>query len=55
MKGQNIFPDLSKQTSTSLESQSIVLNGQKVLFDKKVILIPVELREKKRQNGQPNR
>jgi hypothetical protein len=44
MKSQTIFPDLTY--AASLSGQPVVLDGQKVLFDKKVTLMPVELEKK---------
>ena len=46
----NILPDLSQMSSTSLELESILVNGQKVLFDKKVKLMPVEIEKKQKNN-----
>ncbi|HKK77710.1 MAG TPA: hypothetical protein VJ953_21705 [Saprospiraceae bacterium] len=46
MEDKNKFPDLSKAQVQSLEERDIKLNGQKVLFDKKVSLMPVELDKK---------
>lgn len=40
------LPDLSKMSSTTLELETILVNGQKLLFDKKVKLMPVELEKK---------
>lgn len=44
---QHKFPDLSNQSaySASLEENPIKIDGQKVLFDKKVTLLPVELKK----------
>ena len=52
MKTQSKFPDLSKQHSTALEKSEVKLDGQKVLFDKKVMLMPIELEKKTHKNGQ---
>lgn len=40
------LPDLSRMSSTTLELETILVNGQKLLFDKKVKLMPVELEKK---------
>lgn len=40
------LPDLSMMSSISLEKESIDINGQKLLFDKKVKLMPVEIEER---------
>lgn len=37
------LPDLSKMSSTTLDIENILVNGQKVLFDKRVKLMPVDL------------
>ncbi len=54
MKSNNIFPDLSRYQSTSLEEQPVLLDGQKVLFDKKVTLMPVALDKQSQKHGQTN-
>lgn len=54
MKRQTIFPDLSRQHTTALENQPVVLNGQKVLFDKKVTLMPVEMENKRIRYASPH-
>ncbi len=41
MDKQTLFPDLTY--SASLDSQPVQLDGQKVLFDKKVTLMPADL------------
>ncbi|WP_169675117.1 hypothetical protein [Flavivirga algicola] len=46
---ENKIPDLSKMASTTLEMDPILIDGQKILFDKKVTLMPVTLEEK--ENG----
>ena len=43
MKEKNKFPDLSAATSTALADKTVQLNGQKVIFDKKVTLMPVKV------------
>ena len=40
------LPDLSKMSSSTLEMESIYIDGQKLLFDKKVTLMPAQLEEK---------
>ncbi len=40
------IPDLSRVSSFSLEAENILLNGQKLLFDKKVKLMPVNVERK---------
>lgn len=40
------FPDLSQSYSGALDDNPVLLNGQKVLFDKKVALLPVALKKK---------
>ena len=47
MNNQTVFPDLSQQHTTAMEAKAILLDGQKVLFDKKVMLMPTELEKKK--------
>jgi hypothetical protein len=39
------FPVLSQSYAGALEENPIQLNGQKVLFDKQVTLLPVELKK----------
>lgn len=46
MKEQNKFPDLSTASSTALAKKTVQLNGQKVVFDKKVTLMPVTVEKK---------
>lgn len=43
---ENRIPDLSKMSSTTLELEAVLINGQKLLFDKKVKLMPVEIEKK---------
>lgn len=43
MKKDTQFPDLSGEYLESLAESTIELNGHKVLFDKKVSLMPVKL------------
>ena len=45
---ENKLPDLSQMSSKTLEIETILINGQKLLFDRKVILMPVEI--EKQQN-----
>lgn len=45
------FPDLSEQHIEALTEKTIKLDGQKVLFDKKVRLMPIALEKKKNKNG----
>ena len=40
---ENKLPDLSQMSSKTLELETILVNGQKLLFDKKVKLMPVEI------------
>lgn len=47
MEQQNVFP-LSILTEGTEESQ-IKLNGQKVVFDKKVSLLPAEIKKYERR------
>lgn len=54
MKNENKFPDLSEQHAVAMEEQPVLLDGQKVLFDKKVTLMPVELKKKNKPNGKSN-
>ena len=52
MDKQTLFPDLTY--SASLESSPVQLDGQKVLFDKKVTLMPADLettKQEKNKNG----
>ncbi len=42
---ENKLPDLSRMTSQTLENEPIFIDGQKLLFDKKVKLMPVILEE----------
>ncbi|MEM6697335.1 MAG: hypothetical protein AAF806_07705 [Bacteroidota bacterium] len=51
----HIFPDLSQRHSSAMEDKPVLLDGQKVLFDKKVTLMPVELEKKTEKNGKSNR
>ncbi|WP_346882217.1 hypothetical protein [uncultured Algibacter sp.] len=44
---ENTLPDLSKMSSTTLEIEAVYIDGQKILFDKKVRLMPVILEENK--------
>ena len=37
------LPDLSRMSSETLIMETILVNGQKLLFDKKVKLMPVEI------------
>ena len=53
MNTENIFPDLS--VHQALETSPIKLAGQKILFDKKVALMPVELEKKNLLNEPKNR
>jgi len=54
MKNENKFPDLSQQHAVAMEEQPVLLDGQKVLSDKKVTLMPVELEKKNETNGKSN-
>lgn len=40
---ENKLPDLSQISSKTIELETVLVNGQKLLFDKKVKLMPVEL------------
>lgn len=42
---ENKLPDLSKMSSSTLELDAVFINGQQILFDKKVTLMPVVLEE----------
>lgn len=42
---ENRLPDLSQMSSISLELETVLVNGQKLLFDTKVKLMPVELEQ----------
>lgn len=37
------LPDVSQMSSKTLELETILVNGQKLLFDKKVKLMPVDI------------
>ena len=39
------FPDLSRPYPGALDASTVKLDGQKVLFDKKVSLMPVALKK----------
>lgn len=52
---KRIFPDMSDAYAFAAESAEIKINGQKVLFDKKVSLMPVELKKKEVVNGEQYR
>ena len=39
------FPDLSREHATAMEASDVKLDGQKVLFDKKVSLMPVAIKK----------
>ena len=39
------FPDLSHEHATAMEASDVKLDGQKVLFDKKVSLMPVAIKK----------
>lgn len=39
------FPDLSRPHAAAMETADVKLDGQKVLFDKKVSLMPVSLQK----------
>jgi len=54
MKSKNKFPDLSQQHAVAMEDAPVLLDGQRVLFDKKITLMPVELEKKNETNGQSN-
>ena len=45
MQSQFKFPDLSRQLSGAMEESPVILNGQKVLFDTKITLMPVEIQK----------
>ena len=46
MKKQQLFPTLSGAYSKGMVSDEIFLDGMRVLFNKKVMLMPVELEKK---------
>ncbi len=50
MNDQYQFPDLSHTYTVALEDDPVLLDGQRVLFDKKVTLMPVELEKKTETN-----
>lgn len=52
MDRPTVFPDLSQQHAAAFSEQPVKLNGQKVLFDKKVTLMPVALEKQRPTNGQ---
>ena len=54
MNQQSILPDLSGQYAESKTQKTILLDGQKVLFDKRGMLMPVELVAKNQNNGPQN-
>ncbi|WP_156133082.1 hypothetical protein [Lacinutrix sp. Hel_I_90] len=41
------LPDLSQMSSKTLELETVLVNGQKLLFDKKVKLMPVDIEKQK--------
>ena len=47
---KNVFPDLSRSYAGAMEEMPVVLDGQKVLFDKKVSLMPVELKKNEQKH-----
>lgn len=51
MNQSHLFPDLTMSYAAALEEKPILLDGQKVLFDKKVTLMPVALEKKKNSDG----
>ena len=46
MNQSNKFPDLTTALSGALEDQPVLLDGQTVVFDRKVTLMPVMLEKK---------
>jgi hypothetical protein len=44
------FPVLSQSYAGALEANPVHLNGQKVLFDKPVTLLPTELKKRDTQD-----
>ncbi|MEL6865623.1 MAG: hypothetical protein AAFP19_14445 [Bacteroidota bacterium] len=54
MEKQHLFPDLSESTSRAMEEKGILLDGQKVLFDQKVALVPAALESKNKTHGSLN-
>lgn len=45
------LPDLSRISSETLKMETILVNGQKLLFDKKVKLMPVEIEKKQNDDN----
>ncbi len=56
MNGQNIFPAMAMSNVDG--ASTVSLEGQKVLFDKKVSLLPADIKKEKSivsTNGKPRR
>jgi hypothetical protein len=47
---KNKIPNLSNVSSQTLAKKSILLNNQRILFDKKVTLMPVIIEKKTKYN-----
>ncbi|MBC9794793.1 hypothetical protein [Sinomicrobium weinanense] len=43
---ENKVPDMSYMSSSTLELEPVLIDGQRVLFDEKVKLMPVTLEKK---------
>ncbi len=44
---QSKISDLSNKDARAMETERLMINGQRILFDKKVKLLPVETEKKK--------
>jgi hypothetical protein len=49
MTKQTVFPNL--HMAASLDSDPVMIDGMKVIFDKKAGLVPVEMEKKSSSNG----
>jgi hypothetical protein len=49
---QTVFPHLGDMAA-ALETSPVLLDGMKVVFDKKAGLVPVEMEKKPVSNGKP--
>jgi hypothetical protein len=47
---QTVFPNLSDMAA-ALDAEPVLLDGMKVIFDKKAGLVPVEMEKKTVSNG----
>ncbi|MFZ6012344.1 MAG: hypothetical protein ACOYXT_18520 [Bacteroidota bacterium] len=48
---KTIFPYYESEMSAALEADPVLLDGMKVIFDKKTGLVPVEVEKKEPRNG----